>query len=207
MGMWFHDRRIAIPIIFGILIGMLFGHFLGNVLFVSDAIPVINPKPTATIYLLQTEVHTDEKAAHWAEMRMRELGFETIVVKEFSLYYLYHAVALNPSSFNPLIKRFENKGIPYQVKRKRLDQYLEPYYDETDSHITKEIAFYLAIIHCYIERLAGKPISLNDEVFQHLTAPQIELVNQLYLLETTANTPLYDYYKLYVYKALAEILM
>ena len=205
MNFWFQDRRIAIPIIFAITMGILFGHLLGNILLSDESVNVIGKTPTKGIYLLQSQAFPEEATALYAQAKMREEGFETIVVKEFNHYYLYHAVSTDPNQFHTIINNFEEKGISYQVKEKMLHRYIEPMKNDPD--LIQDVQFYLTTIDYYIQLLDGETVNFSEEYVKNLSKTNIDIFHQLYLLHTIHHSPLSDYYELIVYKTIAEVLM
>jgi hypothetical protein len=202
------DRSLLFHVIFALVCGVLFGNFLGNRIITEDTLGVVADVYNHEVYIFQSGIYYDEVSAQFNANKMKELGYESVVVKEFNKYYVYHSIATSDSYLAHLETEFENQQMNYFVKKKILYTLIEKMgIDENDELLLQDYNFYYDTINYYLRMLKGQSVTFSDEYLALVNDSNMELFNNLNTLNNSLYSDLAERYELLVYKSLAETLM
>ena len=202
------DRRFLYNVLFALILGVFFGNFLGNRIINEETLGVVADVYENEVYLIQSGIYYDELSAQVAANEIEELGVDSIIVKEYNKYYVYHDIARSESNFNEMVDLFDEQQIDYFIKERILFTLIEKFgLDENDQSMAAEYDFYFASMSYYITMLKGSSITFSDEYLAAVDNSNMQLFNNLNALNNNLYTELAPRYELLVYKTLAEILM
>ncbi len=203
MKKWFNsDSRVFFNIILALIVGIIFGNFLGGSMLKNDAIYANANNYTDDVYLLQSGAYYNEETAMSALEEMKLLGLNGIVVRERNNFNVYHGISTKISSFDSYTKILQDNDINYLIKSRKL------YYMLNDlDPSSREYEFYYGSINYYLSLIHNRNVVIQDEYINQVSEVNLELFNNLNLLNESINTDLALLYKLYVYKNLVDILL
>lgn len=203
MKKWFNsDSRVFFNIILALIVGVIFGNFLGSSMLKNDAIYANANNYTDDVYILQSGAYYDELTATNALDEMKALGLNGIVVREHNNFNVYHGISTKMSNFDQYTKILQENDVNYLIKSRKL------YYMLNDlDPSSKEYEFYYDSINYYLSLIHDTNVVIQDDYIDQVSEVNLELYNNMNLLNESINTDLALIYKLYVYKSLVDILL
>ncbi|QVK16973.1 hypothetical protein KHQ81_08715 [Mycoplasmatota bacterium] len=200
---WFNsDTRIIFNVILALIVGIIFGKFLGNSMLRNEAIYANATNYSDDIYILQSGVYYDESTATIALDQMKKLGLIGLVVKEHDNYYVYHGVSSNTESFTGMTQILEDNQINYLIKSKKL------YYMLTDlDPSSDEYKFYYDSINYYTSLIHKTQVQIDDDYINRVNVINLELYNNINILNNDLSSTSSPLYELYIYKNLVDLLL
>ncbi len=200
---WFNsDTRIIFNVILALIVGIMFGNFLGNSMLKNEDIYANAINYSDDVYILQSGVYYDEETATSELNVLKQLGLIGIVVKEHDNYYIYHGISDNTSSFTNMTNILEENQINYLIKSKKL------YYMLSDlDPSTSEYEFYYDSINYYLSLIHDTGVVLTEDYSAGVNVVNLDLYNSINLLNNDLHSDLTPILKLYVYKNLVDLLL
>lgn len=200
------DLNILVSVILSITLGLLFTKFLDNTLITEKTLGVGNIQDSK-IYILHTGYFYDEQSAQNQRTKMRNLGFQAVIVKEFNRYYVYHEVGTK-GQFTTITNKLNELKIEYFIREISFYPLLERLtLIEVDSIIEKDYLFFESTIAYYISMLNGVEVNFSNQYISLVHEGNRALFNELSILKANLYSDLNHYYALMVYKQLIEILL
>lgn len=203
MKKWFNsDTRIIFNVILALIVGIIFGNFLGSSMLKNEAIYANATNYSDDIYILQSGVYYDESTATNALNQLKYLGLIGLVVKEHDNYYVYHGISSNTDSFTEMTQILEENQIYYLIKSKKLYYMLSDLDPSSDDY-----KFYYDSINYFISLINNTQVQLEDDYINSVNILNLELYNNLNILNGDLDSTSSPLYELYVYKNLVDLLL
>jgi len=200
---WFNsDSRIIFNVIIALIVGIIFGNFLGSSMLKNESIYANATNYTDDVYILSSGVYYDESNATWALNQLKLLGLMGIVVKEQDNYNIYLGISSTSDTFTEATEILEENQINYLIKSKKL-YYMLSDYDPSSS----EYDFYYDSINYFLSLINNKQVVLSVDYIERVNIVNLELYNNINTLNGDLNSTYTPLYKLYVYKNLVDLLL
>jgi hypothetical protein len=200
---WFNaERKLVINIILALILGVGFGNFLGSKILSNDAIYVNADQYDDEVYILQTGIYYDELAATLALNEVKAKGINGLIVKEHNKYYIYHGISDKSSTFDELIKLFDQHQIDYFVKTKSMYTLLT----HLDSE-SVEYDFYYQSINYFLSLIRDQQVTLSNDYLDLLTEDNMDLFNHINSLNQNMDGQIAPITRLYIYQSLTDKLL
>ncbi|MDF2699266.1 MAG: hypothetical protein K0Q49_822 [Haloplasmataceae bacterium] len=196
------DSRIIFNVIIALILGILFGNFLGGTILNNQAINVNAGQFDDEIFILQTGIYYDEMNATIGLNEVKALGLTGLVVKEHNIYYVYLGIAYRANLLDPLVEVLVENDIEYLVKSLDLYSLLEGK-DDT----SQEYYFYHQSIKHFISLIHDKEVVFSEQYKDSITDTNLVVYNHLIMLNYNVSSDRTPLYRLEVYKSLVDVLM
>jgi hypothetical protein len=182
-------------VLIGIVIGCLFGYFIGVRVNGEKTKEVITDTPTfGNVYLLQILKSNDLSAIN-NTLKDADVIYE--IVEDNGMYYVYGAVADDDSKLDEKKAEFITKGFNPVIK----SDYILDWSNKYDTK-SVEYVFYNDAITILLNSIKGSEILIPDKYF--ITPVDLKVFSNLTLLKTIKNNEVELQLQLETYRLLFE---
>lgn len=181
-------------IVIGLVIGALFGYFLGLKINFEDEIPVIGDVQEGNVYLLQI-MKGDNKNIITDTLKTSNFNYE--IVEENSMYYVYVDIAIDKDNLEKRKEEFYNLGFNPVIKSDYILDWPDKY---SKSPELKE--FYKESIDNLFNSLENKPVVINEKYYNDPL--DFEVFSNLTILQAIKNEKLKKQIELELYNQLLK---
>lgn len=181
-------------IVIGLVIGALFGYFLGLKINFEDEIPVIGDVQEGNVYLLQI-MKGDNKNIITDTLKTSNFNYE--IVEENSMYYVYVDIAIDKDTLEKRKEEFYNLGFNPVIKSDYILDWPDKY---SKSPELKE--FYKESIDNLFNSLENKPVVINEKYYNDPL--DFEVFSNLTILQAIKNEKLKKQIELELYNQLLK---
>ena len=201
MKKWFNsDSKVIFNIIIALILGIIFGNFLGNSMLGNEAIYAGALNYNDDVFILQSGSFYDETNAVNRLDQLKKLGLDGLVVKEGGYFYVYHMISCNYNSLTETLSAFAAHEVDYFVKNKKLYDLISDLNPKS-----KEYDFYHTTINYYLSLINDTEVIFTDDYIAQYDVAIIDLYNYLNVLNSGLFSDKAEIYKLMVYGYLVGI--
>ncbi|HHU55760.1 MAG TPA: hypothetical protein GXZ48_03605 [Acholeplasmataceae bacterium] len=182
-------------ILIGIVIGCLFGYFIGMRINNEKLQPVDNNPPTiGNVYVLQIASSTNQGDLLNV---LKDCEFNYELINNNNVYYVYTFITTDEDLINERKVEFENLGFSPVVKNEYILDWPNKYI-----HDQKKYDFYEYAITMLLNSLNGEPIIIDEKYA--VDKININIDSNLHYLSTVRNQEVKEFIQLETYKLLFD---
>lgn len=182
-------------ILIGIVIGCLFGYFIGMRMNNDDTKPVNKDEPDAgNVYVLQ--IASSPNQGELLSV-LKDCDFNYEIINDKNVYYVYTFITTNSDLINEKKQQFESLSFKPVVKSIYLYDWLNKYQNGS-----KEYQYYDYAITMLLNSINNEPVKIDEKYAIDKINFEID-ANLLYLSSVT-NQEIKEYIQLETFKLLYE---
>jgi len=182
-------------ILIGVVIGCLFGYFIGMRINNETLKPVDNNPPTfGNVYVLQIASSTNQSDLLNV---LKDVDFNYEIIKDNEVYYVYTYVSTDEDIIEGKKAEYQTLGFNPIVKNEYILDWPNKFI-----HDTKKYDFYEYAITCLLDSLNNEPIEIDEKYA--VEKININIDANIHYLQSVKNQEVKEIIQLETYKLLYE---